>query len=510
MRMSRRHFLRGATASAIILSLTDWLNAQPTVSRPMRSDVNSQNGKKMLALYKRAVAEMRSDKWPAHHPFSWTFQANIHDYPVNEPINVIFDLRRGRSVTEKQEIAQHRALALGTQQPGIWRTCSHHKYEEHFLSWHRMYVYCFERIVEKLVGEPFALPYWTYAKDSHGLRTLPSEFVNPQDGGEKNPLYYIERNPSFLPRGTGFRTGNEVSAAGAFRKTTWLDSRSTNGFSFTIEQTPHGNVHVAVGTTEGMGDTPKAARDPIFWLHHSNIDRLWESWRGPGADGKSDRDAVARSPLQADWRSHDKFAFAGPGGERIEMSVLEVLAASKKLGTQYDRLDDVPAAMGIAGDLDEAPPPATTLAKPATGGAGRITTEDAPVTVGMSPAVEPPVALGFGQRPSTRYSLIVEVEAEAAPGGAYDIYIKVPREPGAREYTDQLVGTFHLFGAHKMDQHALETTWKVDVTDLVRDRLVDPRVPGDVTFRARYATPKVPVAGMVGDGYGIPAKGSAR
>ena len=85
MRMPRRHFLRGATASAIILSLTDWLNAQPTVSRPMRSDVNSQNGKKMLALYKRAVAEMRSDKWPAHHPFSWTFQANIHDYPVNEP-----------------------------------------------------------------------------------------------------------------------------------------------------------------------------------------------------------------------------------------------------------------------------------------------------------------------------------------------------------------------------------------------------------------------------------------
>src|SRR6202035_3056027 len=110
----------------------------------------------------------------------------------------------------------------------------------------------------------------------------------------------------------------------------------------------------------------------------------------------------------------------------------------------------------------------------------------------MSPAVEPPVALGFGQRPSTRYSLIVETEAAAAPGGAYDVYIKVPREPGASERTDRLVGTFNLFGAHQMDQH-VETTWKVDVTDLVRDRLVDPRLPGDVTFRARYATPRVPV-----------------
>ena len=190
----------------------------------------------------------------------------------------------------------------------------------------------------------------TYAKDSHGLRTLPSEFVNPQDGGEKNPLYYVERNPSFLPRGTGFRTGNEVSAAGAFRKTTWLDSRSTSGFSFTIEQTPHGNVHVAVGTTEGMGDTPKAARDPISGFIIQTSTDFGKAGGDQVLTVSPIATLVARSPLQADWRSHDKFAFAGPGGERIEMSVLEILAASKKLGTQYDRLDDVPAAMGIAGD----------------------------------------------------------------------------------------------------------------------------------------------------------------
>jgi tyrosinase len=494
IRMSRRHLLAGATASTISISLADWLNAQPAapIWRPKRSDANSQDGKKMVALYKRAVAEMRSDKWPAHHPFSWTFQANIHDCPVNEPINAIFDLSRGRTESEKQAIAQHRALALGGPKPGIWKTCSHHKYREHFLTWHRMYVYSFERIVEKLVGEPFALPYWTYSKDGHGQRRLPLEFINPQDGAEKNPLYYAERNSRFLPEGAGFRTDGEVSAASAFREATWLNSRRSDGFSFTLEDTPHGNVHVAVGTTEGMGDTPKAARDPIFWLHHSNIDRLWESWRRSGADGRSDRDSVARSPSEADWRSHEKFAFAGLGGERIEMSVLEILMASKKLGIQYDRLDEVPVAMGIAGEPDEAPAAATTLAKPAAGGAAQITTEDAPVTVGMSPAVEPPVALGFGQRPSTRYSLIVETEAAAAPGGAYDVYIKVPREPGASERTDRLVGTFNLFGAHQMDQH-VETIWKVDVTDLVRDRLVDPRLPGDVTFRARYATPRVPV-----------------
>ena len=28
-----------------------------------------------------------------------------------------------------------------------------------------------------------------------------------------------------------------------------------------------------------MSDPDAAALDPIFWLHHANIDRLWEVWR---------------------------------------------------------------------------------------------------------------------------------------------------------------------------------------------------------------------------------------
>jgi tyrosinase len=39
----------------------------------------------------------------------------------------------------------------------------------------------------------------------------------------------------------------------------------------------HGGIHVWVGGT--MGSVPRAAYDPIFWAHHSMIDRLWRIWQ---------------------------------------------------------------------------------------------------------------------------------------------------------------------------------------------------------------------------------------
>lgn len=38
----------------------------------------------------------------------------------------------------------------------------------------------------------------------------------------------------------------------------------------------HNRVHVLVGGT--MGDVSVSANDPIFWLHHANVDRIFEMW----------------------------------------------------------------------------------------------------------------------------------------------------------------------------------------------------------------------------------------
>jgi tyrosinase len=54
-------------------------------------------------------------------------------------------------------------------------------------------------------------------------------------------------------------------------------------FTDHLENGPHGEVHVEVGTVNGvreaMADIRVSPADPIFWLHHAQIDRLWSLWQ---------------------------------------------------------------------------------------------------------------------------------------------------------------------------------------------------------------------------------------
>ena len=50
-------------------------------------------------------------------------------------------------------------------------------------------------------------------------------------------------------------------------------------------------MHVAVGGWMGSFET--AGLDPIFWLHHANIDRLWAVWRA--------RDSQHTDPTESAW-----------------------------------------------------------------------------------------------------------------------------------------------------------------------------------------------------------------
>ncbi|RDL34449.1 Uncharacterized protein BP5553_07577 [Venustampulla echinocandica] len=62
---------------------------------------------------------------------------------------------------------------------------------------------------------------------------------------------------------------------------TWNEF-STDGFrrgqpaqSYSSLEDIHGNLHVFTGGNGQMGSVPVAAFDPIFWLHHCNVDRLF-------------------------------------------------------------------------------------------------------------------------------------------------------------------------------------------------------------------------------------------
>jgi hypothetical protein len=213
----------------------------------------------------------------------------------------------------------------------------------------------------------------------------------------------------------------------------------------------------------------------------------------PGPDGGSAKDDVSSSPSKADWDKFKKFAFAGPDAERIEMTVADVFFESKKLGIVYDKLEPVPIAMAVAGEPEETTAGTTLSHRPTT--SPQITTKDAPVTITLDPAVAPPVALGFAGKPATRYTLFVEAEASAMPGGSYEVYVNIPEVTGSQNKVAHYLGAFNFFSGsgHADGVHTPTAKFDADVTDLVRRGLLDPRSPGQVTFRARYATPKVPV-----------------
>ncbi|KAL7242514.1 hypothetical protein ACSBR1_014982 [Camellia fascicularis] len=54
-----------------------------------------------------------------------------------------------------------------------------------------------------------------------------------------------------------------------------------------LENIPHGPVHIWCGdrtqpNLEDMGNLYSTGRDPIFYSHHANVDRIWTVWKTLG------------------------------------------------------------------------------------------------------------------------------------------------------------------------------------------------------------------------------------
>ena len=102
-----------------------------------------------------------------------------------------------------------------------------------------------------------------------------------------------------------------------------------------LESTPHNAIHVVLVNAPPvrpcraglMIDPNCAALDPIFWLHHANIDRLWNVWLAQGGG----RD----NPPDGSWRDQS-FDFYDENGDEVSMTVAEVLDSAGQLDYVYD------------------------------------------------------------------------------------------------------------------------------------------------------------------------------
>lgn len=143
-----------------------------------------------------------------------------------------------------------------------------------FLAWHRQYLVRFERRLRDFEAN-VTVPYW----DSIDNRSIPG----PLDDPALLTKWGISRNwdEDELPRRADWQAARERTTFRAFQRKL---------------EAMHGDTHMAVG---GEMETAESPRDPLFWLHHANIDRLWTKWAkdNPGAKPGNLDDELQPPPL---------------------------------------------------------------------------------------------------------------------------------------------------------------------------------------------------------------------
>jgi tyrosinase len=175
---------------------------------------------------------------------------------------------------------------------GGFNKCPHGNW--YFLPWHRAYVLMYERMIRSVTGNnAFAMPYWDWAAN----RTVPLAFKNPTYNGQPNPLYVANRNnnwsipdiyvgPSVMANifsQTNFEMFGSSRPAGQNNlNASWIKAQGVQG---TLEHTPHNNIHNNLGGFMPNGNSPM---DPIFQMHHGNIDRIWWRWNCMGRVNTTD------------------------------------------------------------------------------------------------------------------------------------------------------------------------------------------------------------------------------
>lgn len=377
----------------------------------------------IIKAYARGVAVLKArDTDPGHRndPTRWSHQAAVHwddDAPAQD------DFRNQ---------CQH----------GTW----------FFLPWHRMYLVQFEAILRSVIAADatiddetkatWALPYWNYSRNDQTL-LLPPAFAEPTLNGEPNPLFdatrYLNNGESLDPRTVlidaalqpgHFQTSNFEPGFGGSKTGFMHYQRRGSG---PIEAVPHGSVHNSVGTN--MSQLNTAPSDPIFWLHHANIDRLWEVWLGSGQGRANTTDP--------DWLTGQQFHFHDANGRDVTMDSAQVLDTTvAALNYEYD---DTSAPLGEEAMEPEPDHPAQLVG--ATDKPIRLTGETATVKF---PIGAPAGPLAAEADIAKVYLRLDDLTSPDVPRVPYGVYLNVPDDdPDTPD--DHYVGTASTFGIEQLD-----------------------------------------------------------
>ena len=368
----------------------------------------------------------------------------------------------------------------------LWQECAHNHW--FFLPWHRAYLLEFEAVVRDHVvalgGPPeWALPYWNYtdfAADPQRLTlplplqgdTLPDGVTVPgveagADGTFPNPLFNLTRQGPDPASGSGWAT-----ASRALRRPHFANQQDTGRVSFgggvlenpnnpalfhdssneigQLDVQPHGSTHVEVGGLMSRFET--AALDPVFWMHHCNVDRLWESYARDLGHGYPFENGVGTATAAHQSWTNQQFRFRRTDG-------------TTKVWTAPDVLDI--GVLGYAYDTT-APPPLPPPGPPPAGseddpfgldvGAPEPVAEAGPVApladleFALSGGEGADADLGVDAFPSGAQWLLRfdGIRATGPTATSYDVFLGLASGASADPAdTEHHVGLMSLFGVHE-------------------------------------------------------------
>jgi tyrosinase len=341
-----------------------------------------------LLWYARGVRVMMDRR--LDDPTSWWFFAAIHGQAIGFTTPSAWGNIPGPPSVPTTPLPAKSVSDL------YWDQCQHLTW--YFAPWHRGYLMALEMQIRTAIGglnppgpTTWALPYWNYfGPEDEEWNWMPRAFnfkIMP-DGMTPNPLFVLSR---YGPVGNGREifvrippvsddcmtnsayTGGPTTIPpgfGGFKTGFWHTGGEGRG---SLENNPHNFVHGQVGGRgEGrqglMSNALTAALDPIFYLHHANIDRMWMAWNtrnpnptdanwlnGPTAAG--DRKFVMPLPDGTPW-TFKPGDLSMPSQLRYtydDLSAPAPLAPAEKLTRRLMKLGAVPAraAKGATMEMDE-------------------------------------------------------------------------------------------------------------------------------------------------------------
>lgn len=311
--------------------LTDLVASNPKF---IRYNCASTQGLANLQAMETALAIMR--KYPCDKGYSWYYQGAIHG-AADSIAGSIDSLCPSYYGTPSQ---------LQNQLKVSWDNCTHYTGADlHFLLWHRIYIWYFEKIVRKLSGKAdFALPYWDYTNPAH--RAMPPLFWKDKHGS----LYTASRLSSLNAGLPIDSTVNDNGFTNALDMTTDYQCKTYFTFNSALETAPHNAMHIYIGGADSNGviyneihqfaylygglmyDPGTAGFDPIFFVHHANIDYLFETWN------KSSNGAMPNLKQLESMSEEQPYVFFDENGNKVVWTIAQALDLAYNLDYVYDTL----------------------------------------------------------------------------------------------------------------------------------------------------------------------------